>query len=103
MSEARKIGEILGHIIRFRDACPDVAEQFIDVKYSELVSDPLAVVRRIYARLLAVQLLKRRRRSPLIATVQCISPFPFLCLRSFLSSHKFALFSSFALNAELPG
>jgi hypothetical protein len=51
MSEARKIGEILGHIIRFRDACPDVAEQFIDVKYSELVSDPLAVVRRIYARL----------------------------------------------------
>jgi LPS sulfotransferase NodH len=30
---------------------PNVAGQFIDVKYSELVSDPLAVVRRIYERL----------------------------------------------------
>jgi hypothetical protein len=51
MSEARKIGEILDHIIKFRDAYPDVAGEFIDVKYSELVSDPLAVVRRIYGRL----------------------------------------------------
>jgi hypothetical protein len=51
MSEARKIGEILDRIIRFRDAYPDVAGKFIDVKYSELVSDPLAVVRRIYERL----------------------------------------------------
>jgi len=51
MSETRKIGEILDHIIRFRDAYPDAAAQFIDVKYSELVSDPLAVVRRIYGRL----------------------------------------------------
>ena len=49
--EARKIGEILDHITQFRDAYPDVAGQFIDVKYSELVSDPLAVVRRIYERL----------------------------------------------------
>jgi hypothetical protein len=51
MSEARKIEQILGYTTRFRDAYPDVAGQFIDVKYSELVSDPLAVVRRIYARL----------------------------------------------------
>jgi hypothetical protein len=51
MSEARKIEQILGYIIRFRDAYPNVARQFIDVKYSELVSDPLAVVRRIYGRL----------------------------------------------------
>ncbi len=51
MREARKIGEILDHITQFRDAHPDVAGEFIDVKYSELVSDPLAVVRRIYARL----------------------------------------------------
>jgi hypothetical protein len=41
----------LDHITRFRDAYPDVAGQFIDVKYSELVSNPLAVVRRIYGRL----------------------------------------------------
>jgi LPS sulfotransferase NodH len=51
MSEARKIEQILGYITRFRDAYPNVARQFIDVKYSELVSDPLAVVRRIYGRL----------------------------------------------------
>ena len=51
MREVRKIGEILDHITWFRDAYPDVAGQFIDVKYSELVSDPLAVVRRIYERL----------------------------------------------------
>ena len=48
MREARKIGEILDHIIRFRDANPDVAGRFIDVKYSELVSDPLAVVHQVF-------------------------------------------------------
>jgi len=41
----------LGYITRFRDASPEVAGQFIDVTYRELVSDPLAVVRRIYERL----------------------------------------------------
>jgi Sulfotransferase family len=51
MREVRKIGEILDHITQFRDARPDVTGQFIDVKYSELVSNPLAVVRRIYGRL----------------------------------------------------
>lgn len=51
MREARKVGQILDHIIRFRDARPEVAGRFIDVKYRELVSDPLAVVRRIYERL----------------------------------------------------
>jgi hypothetical protein len=51
MSEARKIEQILGCITRFRDAYPNRAGQFIDVTYRELVSDPLAVVRRIYERL----------------------------------------------------
>jgi LPS sulfotransferase NodH len=51
ISETRKIGEILDQITRFRDARPEVAEHFIDVKYRELVSDPLAVVRSIYERL----------------------------------------------------
>ena len=50
-SEARKIEQMLGYITRFRDAYPNVARQFIDVTYRELVSDPLAVVRRIYERL----------------------------------------------------
>jgi hypothetical protein len=51
VSETRKIAEILDQITRFRDARPEVAQRFIDVKYRELVSDPLAVVRRIYERL----------------------------------------------------
>src|SRR6516162_724356 len=51
VSETRKIAEILDQITRFRDAHPEVAQRFIDVKYRELVSDPLAVVLRIYERL----------------------------------------------------
>ena len=50
-SETRKIREILDQITRFRDGRPEVAEHFIDVTYRDLVSDPLAVVRRIYERL----------------------------------------------------
>ena len=50
-SEARKIEQMLGYITRFREAYPNVARQFIDVTYRELVSDPLAVVQRIYERL----------------------------------------------------
>jgi hypothetical protein len=50
MSEARNIGEMVDCITRFRDAYPNVAAQFIDLTYRELVSDPLAVVRRIYER-----------------------------------------------------
>jgi len=47
-SEVRKIEQIIGYITRFQDVCPDVSENIIDVTYCELVSDPLAVVRRIY-------------------------------------------------------
>jgi hypothetical protein len=63
--EARKIGEMVGHITRFRAERPEAAEQFIDVKYGELVSDPLAVVQRIYERLdirLTGQTVERMRR-----------------------------------------
>ena len=43
--------QIIGYITRFRDVYPGVSENIIDVTYRELVSDPLAVVRRIYDRL----------------------------------------------------
>jgi hypothetical protein len=46
--EARMLGEAMERITRFRDARPELAGRFIDVKYGELVTDPLAVVRRIY-------------------------------------------------------
>ena len=51
LSEARKLKQISDYITRFRDAHPDVAAKSIDVTYRELVSDPMAVVRRIYERL----------------------------------------------------
>jgi hypothetical protein len=46
--EARMLAEAMERITQFRDARPELAEQFIDVNYRELVSDPLTVVRRIY-------------------------------------------------------
>ncbi len=41
MREALKLEEMLNRITRFRDARPELAGRFIDVKYRELVSDPL--------------------------------------------------------------
>jgi len=49
--EARIIAGGMERFIRFRDERPDLAGRFIDVKYSELVSDPLATVREVYRRI----------------------------------------------------
>ena len=37
--------------IRFRDEHPELAQRFIDVKYTELVANPLVVMQEIYRRL----------------------------------------------------
>lgn len=50
-SEARMLAEAMDRVTRFREGRPELDERFIDVKYGELVSDPLAVVRRIYQHL----------------------------------------------------
>jgi hypothetical protein len=49
--EARILCENTERIMAFRDAHPELAGRFIDVHYQELTHDPLAVVRRVYARL----------------------------------------------------
>jgi Sulfotransferase family len=49
--EVRSLAEHIEGITSFRDAHPELAGQFIDVNYSKLVSNPLAVVRRIYRQL----------------------------------------------------
>jgi len=49
--EARVLAGAMERFIRFRDVHPGLAGRFIDVKYSELASDPLAAVRRIYQQL----------------------------------------------------
>ncbi len=46
--ETRLLAETMERSIRFRDLHPELAVRFMDVNYPELISDPLAVVRRIY-------------------------------------------------------
>ena len=45
--EARVLADGTEKLIEFRDAHPDLAERFIDVKYRELVDDPVGTTRRI--------------------------------------------------------
>ncbi|HWI58447.1 MAG TPA: sulfotransferase [Bacillota bacterium] len=49
--EVRLLAEAMESFIRFRDRHPELADRFIDVRYADLVAEPLAVVRRIYQRL----------------------------------------------------
>lgn len=46
--EARNMADSLQRVIQFRDNHPELADRFVDVNYSELTSNPLAVVRRIF-------------------------------------------------------
>ncbi len=49
--EATALAEQTELSIRFRDRHPELGERFIDLNYSEVISDPLMAVHRIYARL----------------------------------------------------
>jgi hypothetical protein len=49
--ETRQLVEHMECITAFREAHPELAGRFIDVKYHELASDPLSVVRGIYKQL----------------------------------------------------
>jgi hypothetical protein len=49
--EARMLAEGTEQFIRFRDDHPELANRFIDLKYTDLISDPLAEVTRIYRHL----------------------------------------------------
>lgn len=51
LHEARNLAEGMESMISFREAHPELEGRFIDVKYRELVSDPLSVVRQIYRQL----------------------------------------------------
>jgi hypothetical protein len=51
LREARALADATERFIQFRDRHPELTDRFIDVKYSELTSDPLAAVRRIYQQL----------------------------------------------------
>lgn len=47
--EARVLADAIDRLLKFREAHPELKERFIDIKYSDLVSSPLAAVERIYA------------------------------------------------------
>ncbi len=49
--EARFLAEAMERLIQFREAHPELSGRFYDVKYTELVADPLATVRRVYQHL----------------------------------------------------
>ncbi|HWC61280.1 MAG TPA: sulfotransferase [Verrucomicrobiae bacterium] len=68
--EAQNLAWSVGRIVQFRDQHPELARRFLDLNYSDLVSDPVAAVRRIYREfelpvldttLLAIRKLARRR------------------------------------------
>lgn len=46
--EAGILAETMERSIRFRDEHPELAGRFLDLNYSEIVSDPLATTQRIY-------------------------------------------------------
>jgi hypothetical protein len=48
--ETRNLAAAMDRFIRFRDSHPELANRFIDVNYSDLVADPLLIVRRIFGR-----------------------------------------------------
>ncbi len=49
--EARVLADGTERFMQFRDAHPELTDRFIDVKYTQLVAEPLKTVRQIYARL----------------------------------------------------
>jgi hypothetical protein len=48
--ETRVLADNTERLIQFRDQHPELADRIIDIKYPELVSDPLAAVRTVYDR-----------------------------------------------------
>jgi hypothetical protein len=49
--ETRLLAESTERFLQFRDAHPELADRFVDIKYSELVAEPLAAINQIYQRL----------------------------------------------------
>lgn len=80
--EAGVLAEMMDRSIRFRDRHPELAEHFIDLNYSDLISDPITAVVRIYQHLdspltqtvidrmrelIAMRSRYRRRRNPTLS------------------------------------
>ena len=49
--ETRLLADGTERFLQFRDAHPELAHRFIDIKYSDLVAEPLTAIQHIYQRL----------------------------------------------------
>jgi hypothetical protein len=47
LREARVLAEGAERFVHFRDAHPELAERIIDVRYTDLIKEPMATVRRV--------------------------------------------------------
>jgi len=75
--EAQVLAERMERFIQFREDHPELADRFVDIKYSELVSDPLAAVRRIYQQFeIPLTEVATRRMSDLVSNRSRYRPHP---------------------------
>jgi Sulfotransferase family len=89
--EARSLAEHMESITSFRKVHPELEGQFIDIKYHELVADPLAIVRQIYQRL------DKRLSEPAIESMELLAS-----KRSRYKRHRnVPVLSDFALQGTL--
>lgn len=49
--ETQALAEGAERSIQFRDEHPELADRFVDIRYSDLISDPLAAISQIYQRI----------------------------------------------------
>ena len=75
LNEAHALHEGLSRITQFREDHPTLADRFLDVHYDELVSNPIATVRRLYRDLdLSMNAATLERLRALVASRSRYSP-----------------------------
>ena len=68
LREARALADATERFIHFRDRHPELQGRFIDLKYSELVSEPMSAVEKIYERINCPLLPEARGRMEQLAS-----------------------------------
>jgi len=68
LCEARALADATERFIHFRDRHPELQDRFIDLKYSELVSEPRSAVEKIYERINCPLLSEARGRMEQLAS-----------------------------------
>jgi sulfotransferase family protein len=69
--EAKMLAEGAERMTRFRDSHPELSSRFLDVNYTELISDPLGTIRRLYCQLKLPLTNSVAARVPTLAAYRC--------------------------------